>query len=77
MSLQPVITSGSGYTSGQTVTPSFTINFGKQVMEANPQRLYTLTGVDRTDVVYDYVTGRIFITAYIFGAQVNVSTVIQ
>ena len=58
------------------MTPSFTIDFGGQVVQTNPRQLYTLTGTSRTDVVYDYSNGRIFITAYILPEQENVTTTI-
>ena len=69
MHLQTTIRSGSGYTNGQTVSPSFTIDFGGQVRDENPSNLYSLSGTDRTDVVYDYGNGRIFIMAYILPGQ--------
>ena len=72
--LQVSISSGSGYQSGQTVEPSFTISFGERVTETDPRKLYTLTGVNRTDVVYDYGAGNIYITAYISGQQQNLAT---
>ena len=54
--------------------PSFTISFGERVTETDPRKLYTLTGVNRTDVVYDYGAGNIYITAYILAQQQNLAT---
>ena len=46
-------------------SPTITISFGGRVLELNPQRLYSLTGVDRTDTVYNADTGTIYVTAYL------------
>jgi len=72
--LQTTISSGSGYDNGRTVTPSFTIDFGGQVRQTDPRQLYTLTGTPRSDVLYDYGNGRVFITAYILPEQENTTT---
>lgn len=46
-------------------SPTVTISFSGRVLELNPQRLYTLTGVDRTDTVYNVDTGTVYVTAYL------------
>ena len=44
------------------------------MVEEDPRRLYTLTGATRTDVVYDYGNGRVFIMAYILPGQEGTAT---
>lgn len=73
--VQVTIQSGTGYTNGQSVTPSFTIDFGGRVASNDPSSLYTLSGANRTDVAYDIANGRVFITAYILQAQDNARTI--
>lgn len=41
------ITTSYGRTSGSSIKPAFTINFGQRVREINPSVLYNLTGTDR------------------------------
>ena len=72
--LQTTITASTGYNSGDTVTPAFTIDFGGRVLQENPDSLFTLTGTNRTDIVYDYGNGRIFIVAYILPGQEKIAT---
>ena len=45
--------------------PTITVNFGGRVAQLNPLLLYNITGVDRTDVVYDVNNGIVKITAYV------------
>ena len=73
--VQVTIQSGTGYDNGQSVTPSFTIDFGGRVAANDPSALYTLSGANRTDVVYDIANGRVFITAYILQTQDDARTI--
>lgn len=75
--LQPAISSRTGYSSGPITDPTFIIDFGERVRGTDAQQLYTLTGAERTDVVYDSAQGRIYITAYIQPAQQNTAATIQ
>ena len=56
-------------TSPQLVTdhtnPTITINFGGRVAQLNPLLLYNISGVTRTDVVYNVNAGIVAITAYV------------
>lgn len=45
--------------------PTLTINFGGRVAQLNPLLLYNITGINRTDVVYDVNNGIVRITAYV------------
>lgn len=45
--------------------PTFTIDFGGRVAQLNPLLLYNITGVNRTDVVYDVNNGIVTVTAYV------------
>lgn len=45
--------------------PTLTIDFGARVAQLNPLLLYNITGVTRTDVVYDVNNGIVRITAYV------------
>ena len=60
-------------TSPQLVTdhpnPTITVNFGGRVAQLNPLLLYNITGVSRTDVVYDVNNGVVIITAYVDNAS--------
>ena len=72
--LQTTIAASTAYNSGQTVTPAFTIDFGGRVNQEDPNSLFTLTGTNRTDIVYDYGNGRIFLVAYILAGQEGTAT---
>lgn len=72
--VQTTIAASAAYSSGQTVTPAFTIDFGGRVSQENPDSLFTMTGTNRTDIVYDYGNGRIFIVAYILAGQEGTAT---
>ncbi len=61
--LQTTVTTTQQVTSA--TSPTVTISFGGRVLELNPQRLYTLTGVDRTDTVYNVDFGTVYVTAYL------------
>ena len=61
--LQTSVTTTQQVTSA--TSPTVTISFSGRVLELNPQRLYTLTGVDRTDTVYNVDTGTVYVTAYL------------
>ena len=61
--LQTTVTTTQLVTSA--TSPTVTISFGGRVLELNPVKLYTLTGVDRTDTVYNVDTGTIYVTAYL------------
>lgn len=52
-----------------TTNPSITVNFGGRVAQLNPLLLYNITGVSRTDVVYDVNNGVVIITAYVDNAS--------
>ncbi len=60
-------------TSPQLVTdhtnPTITVNFGGRVAQLNPLLLYTISGVDRTDVLYNVNSGIVTITAYVDNAS--------
>jgi hypothetical protein len=42
----------------------FLIDFGEKVLELNPLKLFSLTGSDRADVVYEVEVGKIFLMVY-------------
>ena len=56
-------------TSPQLVTastsPTIRVDFGGRVAQLDPLLLYNITGVNRTDVVYDVNNGVVTITAYV------------
>lgn len=45
--------------------PTITVNFGGRVAQLNPLLLYNISGVARTDVVYNVNDGIVAITAYV------------
>ena len=43
---------------------SFLIDFGTKMLEINPLKLFTLTGTNRSDIVYSVEEGKIYVMAY-------------
>lgn len=41
------------------------VDFGERVTGMDPLQLFTMTGTDRKDVVYNMEAGQIYITGYI------------
>lgn len=52
-------------------SPTITVDYGGRVDQLNPLLLYNISGVSRTDVVYNVNTGVVAITAYVDDATQN------
>ena len=62
---QTTITSSAMHAAGNDDAPGFLISFGTRVRQLDPLQLFSLTGTERKDVVYDVANGRISVTAYV------------
>ena len=63
--MQTTITCNNKHNAGANASPGFVISFGTRVRELDPLQLFTLSGTNRSDVVYDVASGQIFVTAYV------------
>ena len=63
--MQTTITSTQQKDVNDVAAPSFLVDFGGRVRQLDPLKLFTLTGSNRSDVVYNVAVGRVYVTAYV------------
>ncbi|KAG7675211.1 hypothetical protein Ndes2526B_g08074 [Nannochloris sp. 'desiccata'] len=64
-SFDVTVTSNGQSGSTSSITPLFTVNFGRALVQKNPLGLFTIDGADRVDVVYSKDTGMLWVLSFV------------
>ncbi|KAK9800174.1 hypothetical protein WJX73_003425 [Symbiochloris irregularis] len=74
---QTRVTNTQRYNMATSASPAFLVDFGERVTEVDPLQLFTMTGTDRKDVVYNVERGQIYITGFIANLSAPVTVTVS